>query len=563
MNKNKLRSINFWNVLCAICLGILFLPSCNTTKFLVDDEVLLSGINIQIDTDDPKVDETKLKSELKEFYLQVPNNKTWLGVPKEWYYYKNQDTIEGDVVREYTKKKIAEEPALIDRDKISKSAENMQNYLRNKKGFYNAIVTHDIRIKSKRAYVTYQVQPQKQYIINSLTYNTLDPGIESIINEISEEALLKENAAIDAYTFDLEKQRIVNELQNRGYAKFNLNYIEIEGDSTELNEAIDIAFNIRNPAETPEHIQYTIGNIEIYTDHFQFQNVDSLKSVEYKNKIYYRQSEEFLVKPEIIDRKIYLKSGELFQSDNYYKTIRKLYGLDTYRFSKITPTISEDNLTVIDYKIFLTPQDAKYTTDLGIDAFYSDVNYSARNLVGFGLNAGIEDRNTFHGSEKFKLNLESGVELNLNAINTGEDILTTFTLGVSNTLDIPRLTKPLNVIPLYNKLGIIPDKAMSKLEEEGASRLSVGYNYTDVLDYYRISSFNTSYGFDFVLNKNQRIKFNQIGLNYARNIALDSLEIRFDSDPLLERSFQSTFFSGLVFRDISYGYESNVSPQRI
>ncbi len=548
--------------LCALWILSFAFPSCNTTKFLKDDEVLLSKISIIVQTNDPKLDVVDIKSELQEFYLQEPNTKTWIGVPREWYYFKNLDSIPRTSVQEYNMKKIAEVPAILDTFKIEQSAINMQNYLRNKKGFYTAEVSKEITVKNKRAEVTYYVTPQTQYVINELDYIAVDKSLAPEIEEIQSQSILSKGDPIDAYTFDLEKQRIVSVLQNKGYARFNFNYIEIEGDSSKLDQAVNVRFNLHPPAEIDEHIKFSIGEIKIYTDYYQLQSIDDLQYQEYKNKKYYKQSQRYLVKPEIIDKKIFLKSGETYKANNYDKTVRKLYGLDTYKFNKISPSISPDNPNVIDYQIFLTPHDKKYITDYGVDAFYSDVNYAARNLVGFGLSIGLENRNTFRGSEKYKLNFESGVELNLNAINTAEDILTTFTLGLNNTLDIPRFTRPLNVIPFYNKLGIIPDKAMDKLDEEGTSKISVGYNYTDVLNFYQISSFNTTYGFDFKLSKNHRVRLNQIGLNYARNIALDSFQVRLDRDPLLERSFQSTFFSGLIFRDISYGYESDEGEKR-
>ena len=435
----------------------------------------------------------------------------------------------------------------------------MQNYLRNKKGFYEAEVYHGIQYNGKRAEVKYKVDPGQQYAINEIEYSSVDKDLAPLVDELSNSSLLKKGDPIDAYTFDLEKQRLVNELQNRGYANFNLNYVNIVGDSTELDHAIDIEFEILPPANAVHHKRYRIGQLEVFTDFHQFQNMEDLVDEKIFDKDYYRQSKKFLVKPKVIDRKIFLKPFELYRAENYYKTIRKLFSLDTYRFVKLNPTVNAEADSIIDYRIYLTPQNSKWIFDLGTDFFYSNISRADRNnVVGLGVGVGLENRNTLGGSELFKASLESGIELDA---KNGQ--ITTLSLGLNNSLDIPKFsTKPFNTLRFLNKIGVIKDKALTLMEDEGISRVSFGINFLDIFDRYQVFSINTNYGYEIPINRKNRVVFNQIGFNYTTYETQPAFQPFLDANPAIDSSFQNSFFSGLIFKDLTYYYQTDKPATR-
>jgi len=538
----------------------MLLPSCNTTKFLQDDEVLLTKSEIILEESRENQLTSRqilaFKTEMIQFYKIKPNTNTWYGAPREYIYYRKSKNADSLAMEKLRDSKVAEPPALLDKRLIDATTLDMQNFLRNKKGYYNAVVRDSLIIQGKKANVKYLINTGTRYTIHSLEYESFDTTLIKTIDTISHSSLLKLNDPIDALVFNLEKQRVVTELQNRGYANFNLNYVGIEGDSTDLDEGIDIRFKILKPIDGDVHIKYRIGDIKIYTDYNQFQLIDSLYSEVQHSKEFFRQSSEFLVRPSVIDKKIFLKKYSIYKADDYYKTIRKLYSLDTYRFAKLNTKVSEESDTIIDYRIFLTPQKSRWILDLRTEIFYSNISRADRNLIGIAVGTSLENRNTFKGSETYTLGIESGVEVNVNPQSSNR-VITTFTGGINNNLDLPRMTNFLNMIPLLNKVGVVTDKALNRLEEEGTTQINLGYNYIDVLDFYKISSFNTSYGYDFKLDNNNRVVFNQIGLNFTLNNPLVNFEAILDTVPLLKQSFQSAFFSGFFFRDISYYYQGD------
>jgi hypothetical protein len=556
-----LNNINISIRIIAVYLvALLVLPSCNSTKFLKEGEVLLTKAEIIIQNDTTAnlsaKEVTNLKLEMEQFYQLAPNGNTFYGRPREHVYYKKYQRSDSLGRENLKNSKIAEIPALLDYDKIEGSALDMQNYLRNKKGFYNATVRYDVTINNKKAKASYTIRPHTRYRIKKLEYVSKDSTLVELIETLSKNSLIKSEDPVDALNFNLEKQRIVTELQNSGYANFNLNYIGIEGDSTSHENGIDIRFNIFPPTNNRSHTKFKIGDIKIFTDYNQFQNVDSIHHEPLFSKEFYRQSQGFLVKPAIIDNKIFLKKNKTYRADDYFKTIRKLYTLSTYRFAKVSSVVSQESDTIIDYRIFLTPQRSRWVLDLNNELFYSNISRTARNLIGIAAGTSLENRNTFKGAETYTLGIESGVELNVNP-NSNRRLVTTFTLGVNNNLEIPRVTKTFNIIPLVNKIGLLKDKALTKLYEEGSTQINLGYNFVDILDFYRIGSFNATYGFEFKINNKNRVVFNQVGLNITLNTPRDSFQVVLDTVPLLNQSFQSTLFSGLIFRDLTYYYQSD------
>ena len=181
-------------------------------------------------------------------------------------------------------------------------------------------------------------------------------------------------------------------------------------------------------------------------------------------------------------------------------------------------------------------------------------------LVGIAYSAGLEDRNAFGGSERFKASVESGIEFNPNPNpGSGNRFINSISFGLNTELEIPTLTRPLNVIRLMNRLNLIKDSSVNKLEEEGVSTLSQGINYVDILQYYKIFAINASYGYDFVLNSRNRFTFNQIGINYTNySISRPGLFVPIlDNNLVLQNSFQDNLFTGFIFNDLTYFFQSD------
>ncbi len=532
-----------------------FTACTDLSKRLAADQFILHDIQIEIVNSSQVKHSMELKDELKKILRQKPVKRKRR---RKNYYYKFKDKDDLPWIKRWKKKKRAIAPTFLNLELNQSTEEDIVNYLRNKKGYYKAQASHDVKYDNKKAVVTYKVTPGPRYEINKIEYFTKDSLIVDEIAEVTINSLIKEGSPIDAYTFELEKQRIVSEMQNRGYADFNAKFIEIQGDSSSLNNKWDLFIEILPSTIGDDHTKYTIGDIDIYTDYYQNQRAEVLTTEDLYNKRFHKESEDFFVRPQLIDTKIYLNTGDPYNADNYYKTVKKFLSLGTYRFAKVSPVISNSADTIIDYKIFLTPFDKRWILDVGAETFFSsDQQFS--NLLGFLARGGIENRNAFKGSEKFKLSLESGVEL-------GEPISTpmagpllevrTFSFGINSSLEFPALTKRMNILWLMNRFKLIKDETFNKLKNDASSTLNFGANFLDSKDLYKTQTINARYGYAYNISKRSRVTFNQIGLNYRTYSFEGNFAMRVKDNQVLSNSFTNSLFTGLLFNDLTHYYET-------
>ena len=555
------QNISLFKILSTLLLiSFLGLQSCSVSKFLEEDEHVISNIRMTLDGPPKVLDNSELREELQKLYKIKPNNNR-----KSYFYYKYKDIENPKWPKKWIKNKQSEPPSLINEKEIIESALSIQQYLQNKKGFYQAVVDYEVDYRSEgKANVNFLVSTGERYVINELHHISRDTTLAELINQISKNSLLRSGDPIDAFTFDLEKQRIVSDLQKQGYADFNLTNVEIQGDSTELDKAWDIFVTILPQQGTKPHQAYKIGDINVYTDYHQFQQVDNLESESKYDKVYSKESQEYVVRPSIINKKIFLDKYSTYSTDNYYKTLRKLYQLSAYSFAKLNTEVNETDPSLIDYNIFLTPHNSKWILDLGLESFFSTLSAVDDQLVGFAASTGIEDRNMFGGSVRFKATVQAGVEFNPTGIEDGsqQGFISTRSLGLNSEFEIPTLTKPLNVLRPLNKFGLIKDNQMRVLEEEGVSHLRIGINFLDILRFYTNFSRNVSYGYDFSINKKNSISFNQAGINYT-TYSIDSLFFPIiDANPVLENSFVDNLFTGLIFKDLTYSHTTERGPNK-
>ncbi len=528
------------------------MSSCNITKFLDEDELLVDQVKMKIESEEKSLEKSALRDELERFYILKPNRDF-----RSRNYFKYKDKEDLPWIRRWLKNKHSEKPSILDSVLVEKSAVSIENYLNNKKGFHQATVDYEIKEGSNKhsSTIQYIVNTGTRYTINEIHHIAKDTSVAKVLKTIAKKSILKSGDPIDAFAFDLEKQRIVTEFQKNGYADFNLTNVEINGDSTDLVNKWDIFMLVLPPSQSSVHQSFSVGDINIYTDAHQSQLENKLNTEYLFGKYYKHESKDFIVRPSTIDRKIYLSKYDKYDSEKYLKTIRSLFSLGTYRFAKLTPRVNPKDSTLIDYDIYLTPHNNKWSMNTGLEAFYSNISLSTinPNLVGIATSFGLEDKNAFGGSEIFKTSLEAGLEVNPANLERS-----TLALGFFNNVEIPTLTKPFNILRPLRRFGFIKENKYQRLQEDGKSRISLGFNYIDNINLYRVFTVEAGYGYEFVLNSRKRFTFNQIGLNYTRYEIppVGPFNAILDRNPVLRNSFQNSLFTGFLFNDLTYYYQS-------
>ncbi len=532
---------------CFYLVLLLLACSCNTTKYLQEDESFLRKNAIKFSNAQNASDLPLLRYELESLFEQEPNSN-YLFVPSRYFHYRNMRKDSSKWFNKWIRKNVAEPPAIYSQELEDLTAQNINKYLVNKKGFYNAKVTSEETTLGDYSFVDYTIDLGKRYKTKSMLYYGDDTDVIALLVEHKDNTKIKQGVPLDALTFDLEKQRIISLLQNNGYADFNANYISFKGDSTSADYEVEIFIEIGSPQYVEKHPKYRIGKIDIFTDHLDLNT--QIESNKYKDVIdgvtFHRNSEEFIVKPSVISKKLGFLPDSLYSKQEYNQTISNLGDLSAYKFVRIEPKISDSLEYVIDYKIFLTPQNHLWVSDIGNDVFYSTVNSITRKQLGFSIGGSLLNRNALGGSETFSLNAETGVELNI----TDKLSINTLSFSLQNALKFPRLLDVTQTFYTLKALKIISDDTYKKIRRRAQTEVGLGGSFQSIIDFYDVTSVSATYGFDFQTT-HRRVRFRQLGVGLFLYDIKPPFQVVLEDNPLVEKSLESNLFTGLFFNELS------------
>jgi outer membrane protein insertion porin family len=545
-----------------IGIAAILMFSCKSTKFLNEDQSLVKQVDFEIIDSTFKSNKEKLTTELN-FFVRQKKNKKLLLIPREYIYLNASQANDTSKLDSWLRKNIGEKPSIYDKAFSKESAKAMEQFLKYKKGYYFAQVKDTVITKNKISKVKYIVNTGARYHINSLEYYSKDENMLKEVNSIKNGSLLKVGDPIDGDKYELEKARIVNILQNRGYADFAGNYITINGDSTIGNFKIDLILEILNPIGKKSHTLYTVGEIKVYTDHYHKQDTSYLYSEEVNGIKYFTEQPTFIVKPKVIGESISFEENQITKRDDKIKTYNKLSTLGVYRFSEIVPKKNKLDSTIIDYDIQLTPHSKKWTSDKGLDAFSSTITRSADskkklNLLGLGLNAQYENRNLFRGSEKLVLDAEVSTQIELSNIDS---LFRVFNFSLGGEIQYPTFKDPLKIIRSMKYFYLTSDKMYQAFQKNATTSLSAGANSVNFRDLYSINSINASLGYRYTDSKHMSILLDQVGISYNQYFLSKTFLDNNKNNIYLLNSFIDNLMTGVFFRNISYNYLSSKSDK--
>ncbi len=536
-----------------LSLLVLLVSSCGTNKYLTESQSLLKKNNIEINSDQSRQKKVKLQNELRLFLRQTPNTRWLLLWPREWFYFVNSQPGDSSWYHNWGRNSIGELPAIYSEEETHATAQSMFNYLRNRKGYYEALVAYSVETKDKKSEVTYDITPGHQYFISNIKYVSEDTAIIDVINNLDSKISLVSGQPMDGSLFDAERQRVAKELQNLGYANFSSSYITVEGDSTNAHGKVSIELRVNPPSPDLAHQKYRVGLVNVFTDYTQGDPVTMYNDGGGgERQKFFKKSEEFIVKPSRLSQSIYLKPGEFYKKDRQNLTFKKLSELHTYKFITISPIVESQRDSTVDFNVYLVPHKNSWVSDFGVNAFYSSISSVGRKLFGFSVGESLENRNFLKGAELFSIDGELGYEFEVNP-----KIRTSAITGtLQANLEIPKLVDLLNTGGTFNKLGLISDERHTSIKENTKSRLTLSYTRSNIIDFYDIRSLSLSYSYDYRPSSYSRYLFRAIGLNLNSYNLEDLFIDRIEGNPFIVNSFESSLFTGVFFRSLTYFYQS-------
>lgn len=520
----------FGNGFVQLLLALLLLSqvffSCRPARHISDDNHILD--NYTIDSPAKDIDTDELRT-----YVRQNPNKRILGFRFHLWLY-NMANPEKDGWPHNWLRRIGEEPVVYDPFVTDRSSTQMKQYLMNK-GFYKAEVDDTVRMRRKRARVTYLVEAGEPYRVVSVGYNFEDENLRDAIYADTINSLIRPGIIFDVDLLQNERTRIEEYLRNEGYFNFSREHVYFDADTTLGNRNVDLVIGITRFRERQDdgditlrtHRKYNIGNVFVVPLYNPREAMDrqedyyaGFDTLVFRDMLFLHR-DEIPVKPRVIAQSTYIIPGELYRKENVDLTYNHLFALRQHRLVSIRfsepPNNMPDSLGnyVLDAWIQLTPFNMQsYTVEL------EGTNSSGD--FGVGGSVLYQHRNLLGGAEVFDFRLKGSVET-LNEYYS-RSFRNTYEYGAEATLQIPRFMLPIRSVSFVRQFN-------------PRTNLSLAYNYQLRPDYTRTVA-NAGFGYSWRGNEYTTHMVSPVELNLVRlpffTEAFDSLIRHFN----LEGSFR-------------------------
>ncbi len=456
---------------------VIQLVSCNSIKYVQDNERMIKENQILID------DEKSKDSELDKYLVQKPNRSTFgIPLPLHLYNFGNTDfepTFEewaANHPRKYrnyesvfSKKQAfviykskrgvnnwfltkGEAPVIYDPVKASRSANTLRDYYISQ-GFFEAEVTHDLdSVKEKQVRVNYRITPREQYYIDSVSTEIESVTLDSIYNSHREESFLKKGNPFVFEDFEREEARLVSLFRNNGIYQFRNNSMGFWTDSIRGQFRKDVELKIpdrvvreNDSLVSKPYKMQSVNRINVYTD-FTIENRvrQPSDSAQYGGYHFY-SFDKMKFRPKHLVNSLFMTPGGLYKDSERTQTQSYIRNLGTFS-SNVEIDYTELDDGSLEADVYLTPL-KKYAVTVDLDATTS-------NIKPFGILGKFSflGRNMFKGSEIMELSFQGSFFNVANDASQSDNFFNAWEVLSSASIRFPRILFPFNtsrIIPKY------------------------------------------------------------------------------------------------------------------
>jgi len=442
----------------------VILSGCSATRYLNDDQALIKDVKLKgID---------KNFSENAYQYVQQdirPNSRINLAL------YNMFNTKDGKY-RSDRIKNIGEAPRLLDSSLVDISSREIQKFLAYK-SFFNATVTSDIRVKNKKAYITFVAEPGPSFKVRNVNHAISDSAVRDLYVKNRENfTKLHSGNRYDVDSIMYEINSIFTLMKSNGYYDFLKPYIHVDADSTLLSSQVDLKLNVFNPPGKMAHKVYHLKNtnIDIRNSNIRFGRIPPDSAM--VDSQYYFRDYSHRFKFDKLTRYIFLNKGEKYSVANENLTYDRLYELNVFRNIKIEYEKDPDSIH-LNSRMEITPLKRNSNRVEGEYTFNSGRN-------GFNVGNTYTNRNLFGGAERLDVKFRYGILFDSRDNKLFSSVFNR-DLQIGANLIIPRIVAPFKVRENY-RAGLphtTISSSMQIFDQPGAFRNrlfinSISYDWT-------------------------------------------------------------------------------------
>jgi hypothetical protein len=559
MQLRKLKNISFFSRF--YLLGLLFLlNACADLKkavihdypkqmsFVYDNKVVIKDANNNIEA-------LAFANELSNYW---------------------DDSIKAKQVRQFGVFSTIIQPLRYQEDKLEPSIQFMKNYLATK-GYNHPMITPIVKVdtiqQEWRAHLTMEIRLNTKTLIDAVVYELNDSLLQSIANKNTALSYVKKGMAYSNESINNELDRLVELFRANGYYYFTKEKIFAEVDTLnqqlmelnldplyQINQVLEaektqrdhplwkLSFQLRNTNKN-EFKQYSTGQQIFYTDLKLSDNPDTILTKglpyqeSYKNII--QQYTKYKFKSSLFEEQSIIKKGALFNENAYFQTLNNFSSLGPWQQVDARTTLRNDSVYL---HYFLTPS-LRHSLNFDIEGSRNNSQLVAGNLLGLSTSVTFRDRNVQKKSISSISNARAGIELNVN--NGNENLTQTLLFNLGHTYSFPNL-----IIPFVPKRNTYTNQTRSTLSLNGA--------YIDRLNYYKLRSFITNWGYELKKNKSRAENiwtYKPINVELYHLTKFSKLDSLLILNPFLRSSFNEGNVISQTFNYLSTGTSLKNSKQ--
>lgn len=419
MNRNLIKILTIF----ALVTG---LASCSVYKYVPEGHYLLSKVDVT--SDDKSVSDL---SKYRNLSYQMPNLR-WFGMfrfPLRLY--------------SFTGTRAGEAPVIYDPLLSEATCVDMKRSLMNA-GYLNADVSYTTKNRRKpKTALSFNLQPGKMFIVDTIRITVQDGELERIINENSGQTLLVRGMNLDASVLNDERNRIVGLARKYGYYRFNRDYISFVADTVKGSDKVGLnmivaAESVDDDGTVHPHRPYTISSVDYYLSDKNGNTPGSdmparIDTCESFRLIYPGKDSRPALRPRIIDIHSFLRQGMEYDSDSISQTYMSLSRLGILKYSNVSfeDVPGQDNRLKANVLMISLP---KHSFSFEVEGTNTAGDLGAAASMSF------TDRNLFRGSEQLTVKLRGAYESISNLPGYSGD--TYIEYGLETNLDFPEFLAP-------------------------------------------------------------------------------------------------------------------------
>ena len=364
----------------------MILTGCSATKFVPEGQSMLNSV--------------ELKSEPKGFniarlepYVRQKSNSKWFSlfkIPLGVYSLAGRDSSKW-INR--TLKNIGEAPVIFDTLQAQLTCNDLQTAMRNM-GYLHADVDLSTHVKGKKLSAVYTLRPGAPYDIREVSYDIADPRIDSLLRrEDSPSLQIKPGEPFTVERLDTERKRITAFLMDRGFYRFNKDYIRFTVDSAQYSNEVDVTLHLapysaNNTTQESLHPQYIVRSVNFRSEERALPGGAPSASLRLRRKV--------------LENNTAIQSGQPFSSADLQRTYNNFSRLQAVKYTNIRyKEVPDSQLLDCDIQLSMN----KPSTI----SFQPEGTNTAGDL-GAAASLTFENRNLFRGSEVLSIQLRAAFE---------------------------------------------------------------------------------------------------------------------------------------------------------